>query len=306
MNSLRHRLRFFAEDASDELRHSPGVNLLAVGTLIAVLFGSGLVALVLSNVESFVTELREDVRLEVYLEDGVNDKIRETLRADLDGFDGVTRVEYIDKDQALQRYSAWAGETARLVEELEPNPLPDSFEVFLSPGPGAEEAGTKILREFGAREGVEQVRFDRELLGRIEALLNVARFGSGSLGLLILGTVVFVMASVLRLAVFARRDEIEIMLLVGATPAFVRGPFLVAGVAQGLVSSVAALGLIEVARRTALGYAGEESLAVLGLFLAHGLPSRFVFALVVVGLVVSCTAAWFAVRQSRGLPDVRG
>jgi hypothetical protein len=66
------------------------------------------------------------------------------------------------------------------------------------------------------------------------------------------------------------------------------------------------VGLIEVARRAALGYAGEESLALLGLFLAHGLPGRLVAALIVVGLAVSCTAAWFAVRQSRNLGGVRG
>ena len=62
------------------------------------------------------------------------------------------------------------------------------------------------------------------------------------------------------------------MLLVGATPSFVRGPFLIAGVAQGLISSFAALGLVEAARRTALGYAGEGSLPMFDLLLAQALP----------------------------------
>lgn len=297
MNNGWHRLKFFAGDALDEFRHSPGVNLLAVGTLIAVLFGTGLFALVLSNLERFVAGLREDVRVELYLEEGVTAERRDELRADLGRTEGVVRVDYIDKQQALERYRVWAGEMAGLIDELETNPLPNSLEVLLSAGPSAGDIGARIQADFAAREGVEQVRFDRELLGRIEALLSLARLGGGGLGLLGLGAVVFVMASVLRLAVYARRDEIDIMLLVGATPAFVRGPFLVAGVAQGLVSSVLALGLIEATRRAALGPSGERSLGLLDLFLVHELPGRLAFALILIGLTVSCTAAWFAVRN---------
>jgi len=292
-----HRLRFFATDAWDELRHSPGVNLLAVGTLVAVLFGTGLVALILSNVGVFVGSLREDVRVEVYLAQDVSEERREVLHGTLSAIEGVTQVDHIDQAAALERYSVWAGEMAGLVDELEVNPLPESFEVFLAPGPGAEGVGARIQDEYGGAEGVEQVRFDRELLGRIEALLDLARFGGGGLGLLVLAAVIFVMASVLRLAVYARRDEIDIMLLVGATPAFVRGPFLVAGVVQGLFSSVAALALIEVARRTTREYASAESLGLLDLFLQNPLPDRYVLGLFLIGLAVSCTAAWFAVRQ---------
>ena len=305
MNAIWHKLRFFAGDAWEELRHSPGVNLLAVGTLIAVLFGAGLIALLLSNVETFVAELRDDVRIELYLQDDVSEEWREALRGELSSIEGVTRVEHIDKQEALTRYLDWAGETAMLIDELESNPLPESLEVFLSPGPVAETVGSKIYVEFSNKEGVEQVRFDRELLGRIEALLNLARVGGSGLGLLTLSAVVFVMASVLRLAVYARRDEIEIMLLVGATPSFVRGPFLVAGVAQGLISSFAALALVEAVRRAALGYT-DDSLALFDLLLAHALPGRFVFTLIAIGLAVSCTAAWFAVRHSQGLRRIAG
>jgi len=304
VNVFWHKLRFFAGDAWEELRHSPGVNLLAVGTLIAVLFGAGMIALVLSNVETFVEELRDDVRIELYLQDDTSAEQREALQQELSSIQGVTQVEHIDKQEALTRYREWAGEMSMLIEGLETNPLPESLEVILAPGRVAETVGSQIQEEFGDKEGVEQVRFDRELLGRVEALLNLARIGGSGLGLAILAAVVFVMTSVLRLAVYARRDEIEIMLLVGATPSFVRGPFLVAGVAQGLISSLAALALVEAARRATLGYAGEGALALFDLLLAHALPGRFVLALIVIGLAVSCTAAWFAVRYSYGLRNI--
>ena len=301
MNRLWHKLRFFTGDAWDELRHSPGANLLAVGTLIAVMFGTGLLVLVLSNIESFVAELRDDVRIEIYLEEGISTERREALQTELRATEGVTQVIHIDKNEALKRYRSWAGDMARLVDDLESNPLPESLEVFLVSGLDAQALGSRIHVEFSKKEGVEQARFDRILLGRIEALLNIARIGGGTLGLLILCAVVFVMASVLRLAVYARRDEIEIMLLVGATPSFVRGPFLVAGVVQGLFSSLTAVALVEAIRWGVRGYAGPGSVTLLDLILEHPLPVRFTLALIAVGLVVSCTAAWFAVRHTRGL-----
>jgi len=304
MSSLAANLRFFLSDAWDELRHSPGVNLLAVGTLVAVLFASGLVILIWTNVDSWVQQLRAEVRVDLYLEDNidvVDPTLREGIAADLQLVEGVERVEYVDKTMALARYSEWAGETAMLVDSLEQNPLPASFEIFLLPGPTADAAGSSIVAGFSERPGVEQVRFDREWLGRIEAFLNLARVGGGLLGLFILGAVIFVMASVLRLAVYARRDEIEIMLLVGATPSFVRGPFVVAGIAQGLLSGLTAVALVEVARRLALSYAGGDAIAIVPLALARTLPLQMALTMIAVGLAVSCTAAWFAVRHSQGL-----
>lgn len=293
-----HRLRFFAGDAWDELRHSPGVNLLAVATLAAALFLAGLVLVVLSNVEARVELLRGDFRVEVFLLDDASEEERGRLQRRLAASEGVARVEYIDQEQALARYREWSRETAALVEELDVNPLPASFEVLLAPRPDAEARGAAIVQALSGKPGVEEVRFDREWLRRLESLLNLARIGGTGLATLVFAAVVFVMASVLRLAVYARRDEIEIMLLVGATPAFVRGPFLVAGLGQGLISSGVGLLLVEAARQGALAYAGSSSLALMELVAADPLPGSAAGLLVGLGLAVSCTGAYFAVRRS--------
>lgn len=295
-----HRLRFFVTDAWDEWRHSPGVNLLAVGTLGAALFLAGLVMLLIGNIQANVEHLREDIRVDVYLDDDIPAATRQALRAELRALDGVSRVDYVDKQQAHERYRMWANEMADLIGELEDNPLPASLEVFLSPGTRAEEIGSEIVVGFAGRAGVEEVRFDRDWLRRLESLLGLARIGGAALAVVIFSAVVFVMSSVLRLAVLARRTEIEIMLLVGATPGFVRGPFLVAGLAQGLLSSAAALLLVDASRRAAMAYAGGGSLALLDLVAARPLPLGPSALLVVVGLVVSLAGSAFAVRQSLG------
>ena len=120
----------------------------------------------------------------------------------------------------------------------------------------------------------------------------------GGLGLAaaVLAAVAFVVASVLRLAVYARRDEIEIMMLVGASPAFVRGPFLVAGVLQGLFASCVALVVVEVARRTVLAWAGSHVGPVMPVLSSQPLGLAPSVALVGCGIAVSVIGAWLAVR----------
>jgi cell division transport system permease protein len=293
-----HRLRYFVSDAWDEWRRSPGVNVLAVTTLASALFLAGLVMLVLVNVERRVSALHDDVTVQVYLEDGVSMEARQRLSEEATALEGVSRIEYVSKQEARRRYKEWAADMASLIDELEENPLPASLEVFLQPGPRSEELGAAVALELAGWEGVEEVRFDRSWLRRLEALLGLARIGGAGLACLVFAAVVFVMASVLRLAVYARRDEIDIMLLVGATPAFVRGPFLIAGLGQGLLASGLALLIVEGVRQAALAYAGSGSLVLLDLVAARPLPAGPSGLLAAVGLVVSLTGAYFAVRRS--------
>ncbi len=298
LTRLFHRLRYFCSDAWDEWQHNKVVNLLALGTLASALFVAGLVMLVMGNVDRRIRMLRDDVRVEVYLQDDHDSEVRRALSGKLLALDSVARVDYVDKEEALRRYRAWAAGLAELAQELSTNPLPESLEVYLEPGGPAAESAAAIERLVTDSAGVEEVRFSLDWLQRFESMLRVARVGGSSLAVIVLAAVIFVMSSVLRLAVFSRRDEIDIMRLVGATPAFIRGPFLVAGAVSGLVASGIALVLLEGVRRTVLSAAGAGSAVLLDLLAAHALSGQLSGALVLVGLLVSTVGSYFAVRDS--------
>jgi cell division transport system permease protein len=293
-----HRLRYCCADAWDEWRHNPGVNLLALATLAATLFLAGVVLLLLSNLDRQVAELRRDIRVLVFLRDDLAPAQRAGLERELRALPGVVQVEHVDKQEALRRYQQWAGELGDLVGELETNPLPASLEVALAPGPDAERVAATLASRLEGRGGIEEVRFNRDWLERLESLLELARLGGAGLALLVFGTVVVIIACVLRLAAHSRRDEIEIMLLVGAPPALVRGPFLVAGFVQGLLASLLALGLVELVRRSSLAYAGPGSRALLDIAAGRPLAVALALALLGTGLVVSLAGSYFAVRAS--------
>jgi cell division transport system permease protein len=293
-----HRARYFCSDAWDEWRHSVGVNLMALLTLVSALFVAGLVLLIVTNVERRVQTLRDDVKIQIYLQDELADEVRHALAERLRANAQVERVEYIDKDEALRRYREWAEDLAELVNELEANPLPASLEVFLAPGAGAAETAATIAVGLKNQDGVEEVRFNQDWLSRLEAMLALSRLGGAAVIALVFLAVVFVMGSVLRLAVFARRDEIEIMRLVGATPGFIRGPYLVAGAVQGLIASVLALLLVEGIRSAASATVATNAVALLDLVAARPLSVDMTGLLLLLGLLVSLTGSYVSVRPS--------
>ena len=292
------RLRYFVSDAIDEWRHSPGVNLLAVVTLTAVLFVAGLVLLVISNLGAHLDTWRQEVRVDVYLTDDITDEARADVEARLSAMSEITHVVHVSKEEALERFRETFGEAlASLPDELENNPLPASLEAYLAGSDDAAETARVVAETVGGLAGVEEVRFDREWLDRLDALLRVASVGGGALSLLVLAAVVLVMASVLRLAVYTRRDEIEIMQLVGATAGFVRGPFLVAGLAHGLLASGFALGLLEIVRKVAMAQAGAGTGALAGLVAGRALSFGLSGLLVLLGVGVGLAGSWAAVRR---------
>ncbi len=301
MSPVIAHLRYFVSDAVDEWRHSPGPNLLATATLAAVMFVAGLNFLILANLKAHVGRWKNDLRVSVYLVDGARAADVDALYAKISAVPGVARVERVDKDEALRRFRASFRDLADVPAELETNPLPASLEVVLDSGPQARDTARSVGEAVAGATVVEEIRYDQAFLDRIDALLDIARWGGASLGLVVLTAVAFVVSGVLRLTVYARRDEIDIMNLVGASPMLVRGPFLVAGVAQGLMGGLLALFLVEGARRAARGYAGAIPGGLFDLAAGSPLPLGPSCFVVFVGAALGFVSAWFAVREARDL-----
>lgn len=291
------RFRYFATDAVDEWKHSPGVNLLATLTLSAILFVAGLVQLVAGNVERHLQSVRGSLPVEIYLRDtGDPRAVRELTRVVSD-VEGVADVAHVDKEQALERFRALFPDLAAVPDEIGMNPLPASLEVTVAASAEPHSVVRRITDRVAGLPVVEEVRFDRPWLDRLDLMLIAAGIAGVVLGLVVLAVVVFLIASVLRLAVYARRDEIEIMMLVGATPGLVRGPFVLAGFVQGLAGGAAALGLVELVRVGVRSWASGQSFSLPAAMLDAPLDLRSSVTLVLVGAAVASLGAILAVRQ---------
>src|SRR3954454_20016539 len=190
----------------------------------------------------------------------------------------------------MQRLKKELGDLGAARDGLPENPLPPSLEVVPAGSPGPAEV-RGLAGRLGQMSHVVDVDYGREWLDRIEALGRAMRnFGSGALAL-VLAAALLVVANTIRLAVYARRDEIEIMKLVGATNRYVRAPFLIEGALQGVLGAALAVGGIVAVQHWLLPRASQAFAFAAGVSAMHLLPLHAA-ALLGAGALVGFFGSW--------------
>src|SRR5581483_9129770 len=284
-------LRYAFDEAIASLWRGRQSGLLSTGTIALALFVLGGFLLVTANLAQLGEEWSSAAEMSVYLRDGAPPADRAAIERALSSAPVVGSQEFVSKDEALARFKRTFGELSGSVDGLGDNPLPASYEVRLRAdatargGAGSVDALAQQLRQM---PGVSDVRYDRQWLERLLGAVSFVR-GVG----LLLGTVLTIaaaltVANVVRLALYARRDEIDIMQLVGAPQTYIRGPFVMEGVLQGgigaLVSLVAlAVGFLVFRARYLAPLASSINLSSV-----RFLSAELCLFLVLGGMVVGC------------------
>lgn len=244
MNAVLPRLLYFARTAWQGLAASPVTSAVAVGTIGVSLVLVGAFALTVRNMEDVLDRFGDDLRVTAYLEDGLDARAQEGLVATAGTVEGVESVRLVSKEEALERFRAGVGRGAALLEGLEENPLPASLEITLVPERRSAAGMAVVVEALTGLEGIEDLASGQDWVEgylRFVALIRGLAVGLGAI--LVLATVLIV-ANTIRLAVFARRDELEILSLVGASRSFVSTPFLLEGLLQGAIGGTLALLLL--------------------------------------------------------------
>jgi cell division transport system permease protein len=223
------------------LRRSGRSAVMAVGTIgVAFLTLAGFL-LVASNLQQLVDRWMTAAELSVYLRDGIDDDARSALARDLGAHGAVAAVEYVSKEQALERFKGDFPELADVAVSESENPFPASFEVRLRTDPSSAASADALVSDFSQRSGVADVQYNRAWLARLSAIIDAVSLAGVALTAVLMVGAAFTVAAVVRLSLFARRSEIEIMRLVGAPFAYIRGPSVAEGTLLGAVGASLAL-----------------------------------------------------------------
>lgn len=233
------------EEALASLWRSGRSALVSIGTIAIAFATLGGFLLLSVNVQDMLDRWLEAAEISVYLHDTATNVEREALEQMLRARPEVAAVEYVPKELALQRFRADFPELADVTASLSQNPFPSALEVRLrtdaDADADADAAAETLARDVSGRAGVGDVRFDRRWLARLLAVVTSARVaGAVVAGILMLGAA-FTVGAVVRLSLYARRDELEIMALVGAPFTYIRGPFVVEGMLLGGLGAAVAL-----------------------------------------------------------------
>lgn len=208
--------------------NSVAVITIALSVLIISTFG-----VFVLNANDMVAAWKKDVRIMVYLAPGVTgDKLLD-LETEIREFKGVNSVDFISKEAALEFLKEKMQGQSSLLENLDENPLPDAFEIHLDPDMNKVEEVEALAGHISALSKVTDVEYGQVWLKRFAGIFTLFRLAAFGIGGLFFMASVFIIANTIRLVLYQRRDEIEIMRLVGATDTFIKMPFYVEGMILG-------------------------------------------------------------------------
>jgi len=289
-------LRYAVEEALTSLWRGRQAGLLSTLTIALALFVLGGFLVVTANLERLGSEWSNAAEMSVYLKDDITADERRGVEGAVATGDLIAAHEYVSKAYALARFKLTFGDLAAAVDGAGGNPLPASLEVRLKPGPGMSASVDTLAARLRQMAGVADVRYDRQWLTRVLSAINIVRGVGLVLGSVLATAAALTVANVVRLALYARGDELDIMNLVGAPQAYVRGPFVMEGVLQGGIGALVALLALGTTFLTIRGSYLLPLASALNISAIHFLPVELCILLVVGGMAVGCVggllAAW--------------
>lgn len=285
----------FAE-AWVSLRRSGRSALVSIGTIAIAFATLGGFLLASVNVQHVLDQWLQAAEMSVYLEEGATDQQRAELEQFLRAHPAVAAVEYVSRERALERFRTDFPELSDVTTGLGENPFPSAIEVRLKSGDAAAEA---LSREVSGRAGVTDVRYDRRWLQRLMGIITTARYTGGLAAAILMLGAAFTVAAVVRLSLYARRDELEIMQLVGAPLSYIRGPAIVEGLLLGGIGAALALIVISILYSSLVRWLGADLAGLIGIGQLHFLGVFEIAILLLGGVGVGAAAGTVASRAVR-------
>jgi cell division transport system permease protein len=253
-------LVYFLRKALENIWTNPFLSLVTLSTIAISMLILGLFSLIYLNVQQSLHQMGGELQITAYLQETISSEQAEVLRSKVADWPEVEGITYLSKEQALARFRSQLREYAGILEGLKENPLPASLELTLIPQYGRSGNIKDLSTRLGRLPGVAEVQYGRKWMAKLRVFVEVMKLVGITVGGLLLIATIFVISNTIKLTFYSRREELEIMRLVGATDFFIKAPFLIEGLLHGLGGALLA--------------AGGLSLLVLFLFSHLDLPLR--------------------------------
>lgn len=293
-------LQYFFSEAAESLWRSRRAAILSMLTIAAGLFVLGFFLMVNANLQRIIGRWSDTAELAVYLRDDAQPADIAVVNELLTKSGVAASVTLVSKNEAKEQFARDFPDLASATTGLQRNPFPASFAVRLNANaqsaPGAVENLTATIR---AAPGVADVRYDRTWIARLNATIGVIRGVGLAIVLLLAIASALTVANVVRLTAMARRNEIEIMQLVGAPFAYIRGPFIAEGLLQGGIGALGAIVLLLLTFAAIRARFGTLMADAVGLTGVAFVPTEILLLLVVGGMALGCIGGFIVARGVR-------
>jgi len=289
---------YFLREALRNFGRHRRTNFVAVSvTAIGMLLVSG-VALGYVNFRNFTAYWGSSVQVVLYLREDVSPERLEGLQKAVAQAPETASLEFTSKDQALQQFKVRLGEGAHILQGLQTNPLPASLTIKVHDGFRRPELLRQMAERYRLLPEVEEIDYGERWVERFHLVLWGLELGLVGVGTVIGAAVLFIIATTVRLALYARSEEIEIMRLVGATTWFIKVPFLLEGMLQGLLGASLAVGVLYGLFSLLLSWAAPRAVLFIDLSFFQFLPPVATAGIILGGALLGACGSIFSLRQT--------
>lgn len=240
---MRFNFGFFMREAFKNIRLNLLMSITAITTTFICIVVLGVAWLVSAHVGGVTASVREDVSVEAYFPPDASQEEIDGIISDIEGWPEVSGVNYVSEEEALATFKETFADRPELSENLDPGVLPASIQIQLEDPSEAEAVAQRLEQEHGFSD--QNLSYPQQTIERLNSVTSYMIWGLYGATILFLISSVLLISNAIRLSIFARRKEIEVMKLVGASDSFVRTPFVFEGMVQGLIGAgLAALTVI--------------------------------------------------------------
>lgn len=269
------------------------LNAVTVVTVALSILIVGAFALFFVNASALLSLWTKEIRIMAYLEAGMPTETVDRLGKQMAGMPGVGDVRFVSKEQAMERLRQGMTQGSALLDTLEENPLPDAYEVHMAEAFRNRDRFELLARQIGGLEGVSEVEYGKEWLNRFVRIIDLFRLTGLAMGGLFFLAAAFIVANTVRLVLYSRRDEIEILRLMGGSEGFIRGPFYMQGILQGALGGAAGMGMLFGGFRFVADKVAEGG----GFLPARFLPDEMIAGILVGSMAVGWIGSYISLRQ---------
>ncbi len=286
---------YFIHRTLKDLRANFFLNSVTVITIaLAVLIFSAF-TLLFVNADALLRFWLADLRIMVYLKDGTTEATVGEMQKKIRKIYGVRNTVFIPRAEALERFRKQLGPQASLADGLSHNPLPDALEIQMDTALQSWDAIEPAAREIAALPGVEDVEYGAQWLNKFIYVLHLFRLTAYAMGGLFFLAAVFFVANTIRLVLYSRREEVEIMRLVGASDGFIKDPFYIQALFMGMLGGLMGLGglfcLLRLVTHSTAAWIPADS------FHLHFLPAELAGGILAGSMFVGWIGCFISLRQ---------
>jgi cell division transport system permease protein len=268
-----HFVKYFVYEALVNMTRNKLLNGIAIGMIAVSLAIFGIFLLLYVNLHAVARRWTDSVHIIGYLADNMSEQQRNQIGDQIRAIEYVDDVKYVSPEEALKQFKKQLGNYEYLLEGLESNPLPASYEIHLEKKHRDLSGVRKVVGTLQNIQQLEDIQYGQQWLENLTLVINMFKFIAVFLGIFLFLTVIFIISNTIKLTLYSCEEELTIMKFIGATESFIKGPFLAEGIIRGFLGAVLSLALLYVVHKLFLMIITHSSQSLL-LFSAISFFSR--------------------------------